>query len=392
MYDKDDNEKPIFQLKHVAKYFGSKKVLSDVNLEIFPGEILGIIGASGAGKTTLLNVLIGFLRPEIGEVLFRFEHLLSFKNTEVYRNVFKKQLEIKKMIGFAAQKPSFYPNLTVQENLEYFGALFNLSNDALGSNIDALLNLMELKSSRYVLSKNLSGGMQRRLDIACSLIHDPKILILDEPTADLDPILRNHIRELIKIIQSRGTTILLSSHHLAEIEDLCNRIAILKDGTFVEVDTMEKIRKKYIRHKKIHIQTKSKDYEKLMKKMPQELVNQYQVVNRELVISSNQPEEILKKILDKCEKENDKLISLEIRNPSLDEIFISLSRNITKRQKEQDKEENQEQLVKKEAKNKKNKNDKEDNDTLHHNIYQSKNKKDDSEKNSTISQNAFIYE
>ncbi len=384
MHDKEEGEKPIFQLKHVSKYFGTRKVLNDVNLDIFPGEILGIIGASGAGKTTLLNMLIGFLRPEVGEVLFRFEHLLSFKDSEIYRDVFQKPIEIKKMIGFASQRPSFYPNLTVQENLEYFGALFNLSNDALNSNIEALLSLMELKSSRYVLSKNLSGGMQRRLDVACSLVHDPKILILDEPTADLDPILRNHISELIKIIQSRGTTILLSSHHLSEIEQLCNRIAILKDGTFVEVNSMENIRKKYIRHKKIHIQTKLREYDKLMDKMPKDILNKYHIHNRELIISSNSPEELLKKILEKIKKEGDELISLEIRNPSLDEIFVSINRDTSKKLKDLDKDQNND--YKKHEKKKKTKHHK----ILHRNIYKSEDNESDNE--DSIRHNAFIYE
>jgi ABC-2 type transport system ATP-binding protein len=318
---------PLFRIKNISKYFGNKKVLSNISFDIMPGEILGIIGASGTGKTTLLNILVGFLRADKGSLLFRFEHLLSFKNTQVYREVSEKTIEIKKMVGFAAQKPSFYPNLTVQENMEYFGSLFNLSRDALLSNIEALLNLMELKPNRFLLAKNLSGGMQRRLDIACSLVHDPKILILDEPTSDLDPILRKHVWELIKIIRSKGTTIILSSHHLTEIEHLCDRLAVLKGGTFVEINTFDYIKKKYIKHKKVNIEIKSKNYDRLLKRVPIKLVKNQIVQDNELIITTKNPTKLISTLIRRAESLKDEIINLAVANPNLDEIFVSISKD-----------------------------------------------------------------
>ncbi len=320
------SDEPLFKIQNVSKYFGNNKVLSNITLNIMPGEILGIIGASGTGKTTLLNILVGFLRPDNGSLLFRFEHLLSFRNTQVYREVSEKSFEIKKMIGFAAQKPSFYPHLTVQENMEYFGSLFNLSKDALLSNIEALLNLMELKPNRFLLAKNLSGGMQRRLDIACSLVHDPKILILDEPTSDLDPILRKHVWELIKIIRSKGTTIILSSHHLTEIEHLCDRIAVLKGGTFVEINTFDAIKKKYIKHKKVNIEVKSKDYDRLLKRVPARLIKSQIVQDNELIITTKNPTKLISSLIKRSESLKDEIINLAVANPNLDEVFVSISK------------------------------------------------------------------
>jgi len=318
-------EEPIFKVKNVSKYFGNKKVLSNISFEIMPGEILGIIGASGTGKTTLLNILVGFLRADKGSLLFRFEHLLSYRNTEVYREVNEKSMYIKKMVGFAAQKPSFYPNLTVQENLEYFGSLFDLSKDALKSNMEALLNLMELKVSRFLLAKNLSGGMLRRLDIACALVHDPKILILDEPTSDLDPILRKHIWELIKIIRSKGTTIILSSHHLTEIEHLCDRLAVLKDGGFVELNTFEYIKNKYIKNKKVQIETKEKKYDKLLQRIPSNLISDHELIDNELIITTPKPTKLISMLIHRSEKIKDEIINMSIANPNLDEIFVSIT-------------------------------------------------------------------
>jgi ABC-2 type transport system ATP-binding protein len=319
-------DNPIFKVNNVSKYYGEKVILSNISFDIMPGEILGLIGASGTGKTTLLNMLIGFIRPDKGEILFRFEHLLNLKENQLYRNVIKKPIEVKKMIGFAAQVPSFYPNLTVQENLEYFGSLFNMSRDALLSNIDALLDLMELKACRHQLAKNLSGGMQRRLDIACSLVHDPKVLILDEPTADLDPILRKHILSLVKLIKEKGTTVILSTHHLSEIENLCDRIAILKNGSIIEINTFSNIREKFITHKKLTIETNSKDYSKLLHKIPNALIHKQDIDNNELVIRTNEPNKLIRLLLKRADYIGEEINTFSLGTPNLDEIFVSITK------------------------------------------------------------------
>ena len=188
-------EKPILKLEKINKKYGKFIVLNNVNVAVQVGEIFGIIGPSGSGKTTLLHTMIGFIKPDTGKVLFN-----NNLENDNFVPVIKNLDYIKKRIGFAAQHPSFYEKLTVFENLDYFGALYNLSKEARLTNINTLLELVELDHAKNIISKNLSGGMQRRLDIACSLIHHPDLLILDEPTSDLDPVLAKHIWNLIKKI------------------------------------------------------------------------------------------------------------------------------------------------------------------------------------------------
>lgn len=315
---------PIFRIERVSKSFGRHVVLKDINLDIFPGEIIGIIGASGAGKTTFLNTMIGFLKPDSGDVQFRLNHLLSFKTSYIYKSVFKRQQLVKKVYGFASQTPSFYEELTAAENLEYFGLLHNLNNETIKSNIATLLNLMDLQDFAKLQAKNLSGGMERRLDIACALMHDPEVLILDEPTADLDPLLRNHIWELVKKINQKGTTIILSSHHLSELEHLCDRVAIVKEGRILGIGKPEELKKRFRLEQTITIRTKRKRYEKIIQALKKKKLARTRLEDDTLIIHTSTPEKSVQDVLNILKARNEKLSFIEVTSPSLDDVFISI--------------------------------------------------------------------
>ncbi|MCF7799213.1 ABC transporter ATP-binding protein [Candidatus Woesearchaeota archaeon] len=315
---------PVFRVQNVSKSFGTHVVLDNINLDIYAGEIIGLIGASGAGKTTFLHTLIGFIQPDRGDVLFRLDHLLSYRSSYIYRSVFKKQQMVKKVYGFASQMPSFYNELTTQENLTYFGLLHNLNMDAVRSNSETLLGLMDLKKSANILAKNLSGGMERRLDIACALMHDPDVLILDEPTADLDPLLRNHIWELVRKINQKGTTIILSSHHLTELEALCDRVAIIKGGKLIAIGKPEELKKKFIIEQEITIQTTPGNYKGLVKLIPKKNITRMRVANHSLHIYTANPESVLAQVLSTLRKKREKLAFIKVTSASLDDVFISI--------------------------------------------------------------------
>jgi len=199
---------PLIEIKKVTKIFGRNTVLNDVDLNIPQNKIFGIIGESGSGKTTLLKSIIGFVKPDSG--------IITFEGREVSRSM----ETIRERFGFASQENCFYPKLNVRENLEFFGTLYGLSSKLIDSNIKKLLKFVELEDAEKTLAENLSSGMQRRLDIACSLINNPKVLIMDEPTQDLDPVLRKEIVNLIRKINENGTKVNL---------DLVDRASILHD-------------------------------------------------------------------------------------------------------------------------------------------------------------------
>ena len=326
---------PIFKVNKVSKFYDRRIILDDIDFEINAGEIFGIIGASGSGKTTLLNIIIGFIKPESGDVLFRNEHLLEHKDANTFRSVFKYSDDLK--------------------NINYFGALYGLPKETLKANTTTLINLMDLQGSENRSAIKLSGGMQRRLDMACSLIHDPKILILDEPTADLDPLLRNHIWRLVRKINKRGTTIVLASHHLSELETLCTRIAILKEGKLLAIGTPNEIKERFSKHEEIHLETFPGNYSLISNIKDKDVLKEIVKIEdkgTKLVIYTSKPEIVLNELIRKLDENKETIVDLKVTKPTLDEIFIMITESEKDKIEEKEEEtEETEQKTRKQARN-----------------------------------------
>jgi ABC-2 type transport system ATP-binding protein len=224
---------------HLVEFVGIKKrirgrdVLSNVSFNLNDGEVFGLVGTSGSGKTTLLKILIGMLHADKGTI--------SFEG----RNALKKVNYLRKNTGFATQDNMLFEEMTIKENAFYFGKLYGIKHSQIVEKFNELLRLMRLEGFESTLVKNLSGGMNKRANLLVSLINSPKLLILDEPTVGLDPILRKSLWKYIKEINKRGTTILVTSHLLDELEENCNRIAILKRGKIVALASIEDYRAAY---------------------------------------------------------------------------------------------------------------------------------------------------
>jgi ABC-2 type transport system ATP-binding protein len=312
----------LIRVSGVSKSFGKHVVLSELDLDIRSGEIFGVVGMSGVGKSTLLNLVVGAINPDSGDVSFRLDHLLRLSDSAAqFRSVFRSAFDIRRMVGFASQSPSFYPLLTVYENLDYFGSLYGLSKDSRRSNIDALLLFLDLDDSAKVLAKNLSGGMQKRLDIGCALMHDPKVLVMDEPTADLDPILREQMWDIIRAINSKGTTIIIASHFLDELEFLCDRIGLLFDGKMRFIDSPENFKKRFSKATEIEIITSPGNYKHILSSLGKNNVVASSIHGRKLVIRAGNLASVLANLLKVVERSGEKLIHIEVKEPSMREAF-----------------------------------------------------------------------
>jgi len=306
----------IIRVHSIAKSFPNHQILENVDFDVRRGEIFGLIGMSGAGKTTLLNILVGFIRPDQGDVVLALPDGTT-------QSILKNPDLIKQYMGFSTQTPSFYHKLTVRENLEHFARLYHLEEPDLTRRCNALMDLVGLKESRDVIAAHLSGGMQKRLDIACALLPDPSILVLDEPTADLDPILRKQLWDLIRQINAKGTTILLASHFLAEIELLCSRIAILQNKKIVELGTAQELRNIYSKNFQIYLSIASREYGKVLKEL-QKRKRYFKKVTEEageLVIETPYPERILPVISSYLEKQRGHIEGLHVERPTLGRVF-----------------------------------------------------------------------
>lgn len=217
------NKHLLLEIENISKNFGNRVILKDISFEINRGDIIGLLGFSGCGKTTLLNIISGFEKPASGNIYYNSK-IGSGELISIYRD----SIEYKSVIGFSSQKPSFYPELSIYENLWYFGVLSGMKKEELKKNIKDILELLDLSQFKKILGKDLSQGMKKRLDLACSLVHDPQILILDEPTSNLDFKLREEILHYIKKInKSKGITILFVSHFLDEVEHLCTKVLMI---------------------------------------------------------------------------------------------------------------------------------------------------------------------
>ena len=219
------------EIENIYKSFDKKTVLSNVSLSIETGDRFGLIGPNGAGKTTLIDIITAIIGADSGTV--------TVNGDTIPHNL----VEIRKQIGFVPQEIALLDSLNARNNLEYFGGLYGLSGTLLKERIDEALKAVGLEDTGKKKVNKFSGGMKRRLNIACAILHHPKFLILDEPTVGVDPQSRNKIFEFIlEMNEKHNTTILYTSHYMEEVENLCNKIFIIDEGKEIAYGSKEEIK------------------------------------------------------------------------------------------------------------------------------------------------------
>jgi ABC-2 type transport system ATP-binding protein len=218
----------MLRLDRVRKCFGQVTAVDDVSIDVRPGEIFGLLGPNGAGKTTTVHLAVGLLTPDQGSV--------TVDGTGP-----PTRPEVRARIGVAPQALSLYEHLTAEENLAFFGRMFRLSGRRLAERVDAALEFVALGDRRRSLVKHYSGGMKRRLNLAAAILHDPDLVLLDEPTAGVDPQSRNAIFENILALKTHGRTIVYTTHYIEEAERLCDRVAIIDRGRLLALDSVPRL-------------------------------------------------------------------------------------------------------------------------------------------------------
>ena len=222
----------MIETKGLSKYYGDLAALVDLDLTIRAGDIFGFIGPNGAGKTTTMRILATLLEPTRGQAFIDGQ------------DVNKHGRDVRRKVGYMPDFMGVYDDLKVFEYLEFFAAAFSIERSKRKSIVEGVLELTDLTSKKATAVDSLSRGMQQRLGLARVLIHDPKVLILDEPASGLDPRARIEIRELLRELKRMGKTIMISSHILSELEEICDHIGIIERGHLVFSGTMEEIRRR----------------------------------------------------------------------------------------------------------------------------------------------------
>ena len=215
----------VIRLEDVVKRYRQKTVVNSVSFAINQGEVFGLLGPNGAGKSTTINMICGLTPATSGKItVFGYDN-----STELSK--------IKPRLGLVPQELAMHYDLKAWENLELFGGLYGLRGQKLKQAIDRALDFTGLLEYRNKFPKSFSGGMKRRLNIACSIIHEPELLIFDEPTVGIDPQSRNHILNSIRTLNQKGATVIYTSHYMEEVEALCTRIGIMDNGNLIAVGT-----------------------------------------------------------------------------------------------------------------------------------------------------------
>lgn len=302
----------ILDIKNLVKRYGEFLAIDNLSLKVKEGEILGLLGPNGAGKTTTINTMLGLLSYDSGEISI-FE-----------KNLRTSEKEIKSNIGVVPQNIALYYELTAYENLDLFGRLYGLKGRALTQGIEDALEFTGLKEKRKSKVHTFSGGMKRRLNIACALVHKPKFIIMDEPTVGIDPQSRNYILEAVRKLNENGCTIIYTSHYMEEVDSLCNKIAIMDHGKMIAYGSKDELRDLVSHEDILSVVLDSVSYS-----IKEELMRIKGVIevngdgkNLELVLDKHK--NVISEVMEIIAR-NNRIVSINMEKPSLERVFLTLT-------------------------------------------------------------------
>jgi len=306
----------MIETKKLCKNFGDLVAVDNLDLHINAGDIFGFIGPNGAGKTTTMRILVTLLEPTRGEAFI--DGL----------NVARQGKDVRRRVGYMPDFMGVYDDLKVFEYLEFFAAAFGIEYRKREAIVDGVLELTDLVSKRNAPVDSLSRGMQQRLGLARVLIHDPKVLILDEPASGLDPRARIEIRELLRELKRMGKTIMISSHILSELEEICDRIGIIERGQFVFSGSLEEIRPRLGIQSKVRVKILGDESRavELLTALPQIL--QVEIVSDYLSVTFREGQSTDGLIARTLVNGGVDLVYLQPEQLKLDEAFLKLTKGI----------------------------------------------------------------
>jgi ABC-2 type transport system ATP-binding protein len=302
----------MLQVQRVSKSFGAIHAVQEVSFEVRAGEIYGLLGPNGAGKTTTISMISGLLKPDAGTV------------TVNEANVWLEPARAKQAMGVVPQELAVYEDLSAQENFEFWGQLAGLKRSDAKARATELLKALQLDTRAKDAVKNFSGGMKRRVNIGCALLHRPKLLLLDEPTVGIDPQARSTILDFVRNLRNAGTAILYTTHYLEEAENLCNRIGIIDHGRLLAEGTLAELQKRIGGE---HLFVVESDFTKTDPATWDGFTERFRIIQkseRQIAVSPSRerdPVEVLRELLQLPIKAENVLL----KRPTLNDVFLQLT-------------------------------------------------------------------
>ncbi|RCX23456.1 ABC-2 type transport system ATP-binding protein [Fontibacillus phaseoli] len=311
---------PIWEVEHMLeavelrKVFKGKTAVDNVSLYLDEGESVGLLGPNGAGKSTTISMISSLLTPNSGDVRLNGASIVS-----------KPQL-IRQVLGVVPQEIALYEALSAYENLKFFGRIYRLKGKELEVKIQEVLEMVGLKDRQKELIKSYSGGMKRRINIAAALLHDPKIVIMDEPTVGIDPQSRSHILETVRQLnREKGTTVLYTSHYMEEVEQLCSRVYIMDHGRIIASGTTDELRRILSSEDTLLLQLDKQSHELANELRNLSPVRQVEETENGLKLIVAKQNQFLSAVVQAAERHQVQLINIHVQTPSLEDVFLHLT-------------------------------------------------------------------
>lgn len=301
------------EINGLSKSFGEMKAVENVSMNINEGEVFGLLGPNGAGKSTLISMITTLLKPDRGEIVVG--------GFELQRHV----QEVKKLLGLVPQEIALYPTLTARENLMFWGRMYGLRGRYLKERVEVAFEIAGLKDRDKQRIDTYSGGMKRRINIAAALLHQPKVLIMDEPTVGIDPQSRNHILETVLSLNKQGMTVIYTSHYMEEVEFLCSRIAIMDQGKVIALGSKEDLKRRIGEMDTITI--KSTNISNQLIESIRGLSGVANVAQKTdfLKVMAKDADAVLAKVVSVLELQRCKIHSVAIEQANLESVFLHLT-------------------------------------------------------------------
>ncbi|WP_410768536.1 ATP-binding cassette domain-containing protein [Fontibacillus sp. BL9] len=298
----------------LRKVFKGKTAVDNVSLYLDEGESVGLLGPNGAGKSTTISMISSLLTPNSGDVRLNGASIVS-----------KPQL-IRRILGVVPQEIALYEALSAYENLKFFGRIYRLKGHELEMKIQEVLEMVGLRDRQKELIKSYSGGMKRRINIATALLHDPKIVIMDEPTVGIDPQSRSHILETVRRLnREKGTTVLYTSHYMEEVEQLCSRVYIMDHGRIIASGTTDELRRILSSEDTLLLQLDKQSHELANELRSLPAVRQVDETENGLKLIVAKQNQFLSTVVQATERHQVQLVNIHVQTPSLEDVFLHLT-------------------------------------------------------------------